>query len=72
MHPVLEENFRISGQVGKDNVCNHNLPNFLQLFQKIYLPDTFCCFYFIFFGEHAGPIKHPVPASAHPKSLVFQ
>ena len=60
MHPVLEENFRISVQAGKDNVCNYNLRDFLQLFQKIYLPVTFSYFYFIFFGEHPGPIKHPV------------
>ena len=60
MHPVLKENFRISVQAGKDNVCNYNLGDFLQLFQKIYLPVTFSYFYFIFFGEHPGPIKHPV------------
>ena len=42
-------------------------------FSKVYLPDTFYCYIFLFFvHKHPGPINHSVRRSAYPKAFVFE
>lgn len=67
MHPVLEENVRISAQLGKYNFSNDNLRNFSQLLQNIYMHDT--CL--IFSDKHTDPIKEPALDKHLPKAFSF-